>query len=385
MLGLALGFALLHAQPAQAHRPNETYIYMQLDGAAFTGRFETRVSDIAPMFELDSDGDGQITDAEFEAGFERIRTELQGSLSFTIDGAPVDITITDYGFYSEDLSDRYAQVRFTVNSAGPIPDMILARYVGALPIQIPGHQVMMLIESNSAIGLQANESYVSIVFSASNPEQELHFGAASAWDTIVLFAYHGVYHILLGFDHLAVLIAVLLPSVLLASAGVWTAQGSLGTGLMRALAWVTIFTAGQAVTLTLGAYGLLDAPRQPVDIAFALSALVFAALNIFVVGRAWMPAALLALGLLHGLGYTAVVEPLGISDVTRISALLGFSLGLQLGQIIVVALVFPVLFVLRDWRLFVPAVLKGGSALIIAAAIYWFAARGLTVLQSLIA
>jgi hypothetical protein len=74
------------------------------------------------------------------------------------------------------------------------------------------------------------------------------------------------------------------------------------------------------------------------------------------------------------------MEPLGIARVTLVQSLLGFNLGVEIGQIFIIAVVFPVLFLMRKQGWYERLILKGGSWALIAVATWWFGERALSLI-----
>ena len=76
------------------------------------------------------------------------------------------------------------------------------------------------------------------------------------------------------------------------------------------------------------------------------------------------------------------VAPLGAGGVSLVSALAGFNIGVEIGQLIVVGSVFPVLYFLRRTTFYKPVILHGGSAVLIAIAMFWFVERVIGIITS---
>lgn len=147
----------------------------------------------------------------------------------------------------------------------------------------------------------------------------------------------------------------------------------------RPLAWqVTAFTVAHTVTLALSSFGVVRLPPSVVEPLIALSIAWVAIENVFTRRlHAWRPAVVFAFGLLHGLGFAGVLGELGLPQGERITALLAFNLGVEGGQVAVLALAFLVFGVWsrRPWyrgRLAVPA-----SLAIAAVGLYWAVTRAL--------
>jgi len=179
------------------------------------------------------------------------------------------------------------------------------------------------------------------------------------------FAGLGMFHILEGWDHLAfVLCLCLLVS---------------GRGL---LLLVTAFTVGHSASLALAYLGYISVPMRPVEAVIALS-VAFMAREAILQPQSAMPrngvglrhgAVVTGFGLLHGLGFASELEGLGISAGERITGLLTFNLGVEIGQLLFVALT---LFLLSAARLLAwqrqarLAALAGAGVL----GMYWFTER----------
>ena len=142
---------------------------------------------------------------------------------------------------------------------------------------------------------------------------------------------------------------------------------------------VTAFTLAHTVTLALGTLDVVRVPGSVVEPLIALSIVYVCVENIWARGRrmgAWRPAIIFAFGLLHGLGFASVFEEYGIPDGQLVPALLAFNIGVELGQITVLAACFLLVglwFRDRDWYRSVITV--PGSILIGLIGLYWVVTR----------
>jgi hypothetical protein len=155
----------------------------------------------------------------------------------------------------------------------------------------------------------------------------------------------GVQHIAEGTDHQLFLLTLLLPAPLLAARGRW--RGAVSTRMaVRRITTITLaFTLGHSVTLALGALGV-PVPQQPVEALIAVSILVAAAHAVrpLFPGREALVAA--CFGLVHGLAFSQTLRDLDLSGSRLVLSLLGFNLGIELMQLVVVTLVLPPLVLL---------------------------------------
>ncbi len=184
------------------------------------------------------------------------------------------------------------------------------------------------------------------------------------------YATLGVEHILLGWDHLLFVLALVLL-----------------VGWGRSLLWtITAFTAGHSVTLALASLGVVQVPQAPIEAAIALSIYVLAVELISarklaregkrtLTQRApWAVAA--GFGLLHGLGFAGALAEVGLPTAEIPLALFSFNVGIELGQLAFVGAVLLVAAALRKvplawprWSTAVPAYGIG------AMAAFWFLQR----------
>jgi hydrogenase/urease accessory protein HupE len=136
----------------------------------------------------------------------------------------------------------------------------------------------------------------------------------------------GVEHIIGGIDHLLFLLALL----------------ALSRGVWPTVKIVTAFTVAHSITLSLAALGLVHMPARIVEPLIAASIVWVAVENLVApggVGRRWLIAA--AFGLVHGLGFASALIELDLSRETLVRALIGFNVGVELGQLAFVAVVMP--------------------------------------------
>jgi len=171
--------------------------------------------------------------------------------------------------------------------------------------------------------------------------------------TVGSYAALGVTHILAGYDHLLFVFALLLL----------VREG-------RRLFWaVTAFTLAHSMTLAAATLGWLKIPPSPVEAVIALS-IVFLAFeltlppehpNLLVKRFPWI--ASFAFGLIHGLGFAGALREIGLPEGDVPLALLGFNLGVELGQILFIACVLG-----GGWAVFslFPTLRRGSSGRVVA-------------------
>lgn len=190
--------------------------------------------------------------------------------------------------------------------------------------------------------------------------RDARFGvAASAARSTTSFVMLGIHHILSGYDHLLFLVGLLL-------------SGGTLLGLVKI---VTAFTLAHSVTLSLAVLDLVTVPDRLVEGVIALSIAFVAAENLAprpAVGRRWIVS--FVFGLVHGFGFSSALRELGLGRQNLAVSLLGFNVGVEIGQALVIAALLPVLLLLRRTRWKSRAV-AGSSLAILAVGLILFVER----------
>jgi hypothetical protein len=164
------------------------------------------------------------------------------------------------------------------------------------------------------------------------------------------FLLSGIHHILIGWDHLAFLLALIAGAFWMTdktrSDASKLTQTFASRPFRQLIIVVTAFTVAHSITLSLAMTGYLQLPGGPVEIAIALSVALAAALNFFPrKHQSWtFPAGLaFSFGLIHGLGFASVMSQVATGSSTLLWSLAGFNLGVEIGQIMFVGIAYLVL------------------------------------------
>jgi hypothetical protein len=216
--------------------------------------------------------------------------------------------------------------------------------------EIPGHFVLFVVDTDFAGGKL--DDRIELVGSLQGDRTVLRVdrGKPSRWSGFMAAFRSGMHHIAIGYDHMLFLLVSLLPLPLLAQGRRWAAHRPARPTLWAVLAVVTAFTIGHSATLVLAAAMDLKLPAQPVEIVIALSILVSAihALRPLFPGREAVVAGLF--GLIHGLAFATLITRIGIGATERTLAILGFNLGIEAAQLVIVAIATPLLLILTRSR-----------------------------------
>ena len=188
----------------------------------------------------------------------------------------------------------------------------------------------------------------SHVLGARGAQRVVGGAAGGALGQLVAYVHEGVWHIWLGFDHILFLVSLLLPAVLVRRDRAWQPAASFRASFVEVAKVVTAFTAAHSITLTLAALGVVALPSRLVESAIALS-VVLAALNNVAPVVQQRPldrgVRLRAAARLRVRGRAA--GPRTAAPTALALSLAGFNLGVELGQLAIVAAFLPVAYALR--------------------------------------
>lgn len=355
--GLCLTFFLLLSVSAQAHRSSDAFLQLQPhlqaqdqsqtdpDAHYVDGRYDLFIGDWDLLLALDTNADGDIRWGEIRSQQAQIKAVLGQGLQLSVaesagENACQLIAINLAAVRYQDENYLRSNLRWRCPGAQAL------RLHYSLFEGINSAHRMFLQASTSAAETDAEAAIVSAPVILA-PGQHWQAQARTMADVFMSFFQEGLVHIAIGYDHILFLCCVLLGCVVHWQGRRWQAKASARACLLEVLALVTAFTLAHTLTLALAVFGVLRVPTQPVEILIAASVL-FSALNLMrpVIQRR-MFYLVFAFGLLHGLGFAAVVAELELASGARAFSLLAFNLGVEAGQLVLVALLMPLLLWLR--------------------------------------
>jgi hydrogenase/urease accessory protein HupE len=363
---------LLCASPASAHPAPFSYLDLHLDGSGLSGTLVVHDLDAAHDLGV-ADADTLLDPATAARYRDALLALLTPRLVLTLDGVPAAITWGAIDVVPDRQSLRLA---FTVSRSRPGRVGINAYVFPYDPI----HQTFVNIYEDTALKLQ-------LILDASHRDAEYYSGTTQGrWAVVKTFVVSGIEHILIGPDHILFLVGLLL----------------LGGTLSRLALIVTSFTIGHSITLSLAALDILSPSARFIEPLIALTIVVVGADNLLVlrsrkkrsvpsaalgsppsvaVGsrpseadiRAWLA---LVFGLIHGFGFAYVLKEFGLPQAALGWSLFAFNLGVEAGQLLIVAVVAGALTLVRRYNENAARrVALVGSIGVILAGVYWFIER----------
>jgi HupE / UreJ protein len=342
-----LALACLAASSALAHERSRALLTLTVAHDRLDGRLEVSLRDLEDAVGVDANGDFAITWGELERRQPEIVLYALDRLRIGGDGAACalhagELAVDVHGGASYAVLVFFApactaQARVTVD------------YALLFGID-PAHRALVSLDGDYA---------ASGMLSADRPTLEL-LRTESSWASVRRFVAEGIVHIWQGYDHLAFLALLVLPAVL-GRRGVSAARSWRPAALDIARI-VTAFTAAHSLTLGLAVLGVIDVPVRAVEAIIAASVLIGAIMNLLpgAVRLGWRLA--FGFGLVHGLGFANALRDLGVEGAGVFASLGGFNLGVELGQLAIVAAALPPLLALR-------AAPRCGGAVMIASSV----------------
>ncbi|MCC6327680.1 MAG: HupE/UreJ family protein [Acidobacteria bacterium] len=343
-------FILFAFAIVQAHDPGLSAAEVKLDGNLLKVRVSYARADIESLVKLDLEGNGDVSQSEFDTSRVQLETLAADGIEIRFENEPagseaVSAAIDDSGAIHFDLSfARAGHEQFTFR------DLMIGRLA-------QGHKQYFSVISADGRRIEeklldAKIDAVAVDLSSVEPERP---------QTFLQFILLGVEHILTGFDHLAFLLALLL----------------FGGSFREAAKIITSFTFAHLISLALATFNLIQLPSGIVEPLIAASIIYVGLENIFRREIKWRWLLTFAFGLIHGLGFAAVLRDLGFgSDIGQtVVPLLSFNLGVELGQVGIAALVLPLIWKLKQRPSFTPVYVPVCSTLLVLLGGYWLIER----------
>lgn len=348
-----------------AHKASDSYLVLSVQGTTVSGQWDIALRDIDFALGLDANGDGAITWGELRARHKDIAAWALGHLNLQRGG---DCALQ----VNQHLVDTHSDGNYAVlGLSGTCPSATQA-------LQIH-YRLLFDLDAlhRGLLRLSLDGITQTAVLGPDTGVLTLGAGQASRLDQFVQYVVEGIWHIWIGFDHILFLLSLLLPAVLVLTAKRWEGVATFRIALREVLWVVTAFTMAHSITLTLAALQIVALPSRWVESAIAASVVLAAANNLWPVveHRRWVVA--FVFGLIHGFGFASVLTDLGLPADTLVLSLLGFNLGVETGQLAIVAGFLPAAYLLRNTALYRRGIFMGGSALTLLVALVWLAERAL--------
>jgi hypothetical protein len=368
---------------ATAHTASTGHLEVRVGNGGLTADILLAIRDLDELSGLDGDGDGRIVWRELKAREAELTRYVSERVRFMADGRPIRPAATS--LLVDSRSEGFFAV-FRQSIPGIRPHRVGIDYT-VFRERDPLHRTLVRFADPAGVRSAVLGVAPTVEFDVGNPDRG---------PTFLGFLREGLHHIWTGYDHLAFLLALLLPAVLRRTGNGWEPLEGFRSALVRILGIVTAFTAAHSLTLALAALDVLRPPSRWVESAIAASILFAAVGNIrgrtpgagalaptnrsvWARGFWWLSNRPLAVaflfGLIHGFGFAGVLAEMELGPGGVLLPLLGFNVGVELGQMACVLAFFPVAFLLRGSTLYRRGLLPGLSGAVGLLACAWLVDR----------
>lgn len=346
-------YFMVFAMPTLAHNISTAYLKADARGSSISGSLRLDVLDVNRLLPLDLNGDGQITWGEAKSGREQFGTEILRQIYFTQLALPAchpklgDVTaeLLNASYYL--VVNWSAECDFEPNA----------------PVKVWYDMLFDLDRSHVAIA--SFNGGDPVLFNAGQRVRELTIKPLGLAEQFMSFLREGVWHIFIGYDHILFILTLVMAVFHMAS----------GRIFVELLKVVTAFTVAHSITLFLVGTGLLSLPTRLVESTIALSIVIGAVNNLY----RFLPGTTVGLafvfGLIHGFGFASVFQELSPSASGLVIAVLSFNIGVEVGQLVIVACAVPLFSALRKAGFFDVWIYKYGSVAVSLIALVWLFER----------
>jgi hypothetical protein len=189
--------------------------------------------------------------------------------------------------------------------------------------------------------LITKDSIQTFVLSPSKSDLTINLKkTVSLFEYFKLFLIEGIWHIWIGIDHILFLLMLILPITLIYNKNFFTS-------FKEVLKIVTAFTISHSITLSLSMFNVIETNDRIIETLIAFSVLTTAILNIKPIKlKTWILA--FGFGFIHGFGFANVLKELELPSQNFLTTLFGFNIGVEIGQIIIVLVLLPIIYIFRN-------------------------------------
>lgn len=366
--------AFLMGKQAKAHSfpDSKVEIYIQQNSLFLQFKTPLEILNLASKLQVDTLLDAKEVDSIKSYFLKHISAFDQLQSKWDLSFGKVFIQKTDYlsfGKYQEIVVEMY----LTPSKKESLKSFSF--FCDAITHQIVNQSTFLIIKQDIENGIfESNAREVGIINVDFRTNKilpvKIELGKGGKYNGFKNMVVLGMQHIREGTDHLLFLLVLLLPALLIVDQKQWCAFAGTKQSLIKLINIITSFTIGHSITLLFGALGWASLPTQPVEIVIAISILVsaihaikpiFYGKEIFIAG---------GFGLIHGLAFASVLANLHLDTLGLVISILGFNLGIEFMQLLVVVLVIPCLILLAKTAYYKYVRLIGAVFAVIASIIW---------------
>ena len=360
---------ILSHSSAFGHKLGQSYTYLRIYDDKIMGRFEIILDDLNRALSRNSAAP-PITLENLNEHLEEIQEYFKNHVTFTVNGEQLGYRFTEFDTFEQ----KYLQLKFSLTEKRSTPVLIDIDYSVMFDVDIE-HIGMVLIEQYWRANIFNNEAQPALIFTKSHQSQQLDLSNYTMLKGFIGVVKLGVRHIWFGFDHLLFLIALVLPAAMIRREHQWEPVTKFNSAIFYLIKLVTLFTIAHTMTLSLAALSVIDLPTRLVDLVIAISIAIVALDILFPIFKKKIAYVVFIFGLFHGFSFASVLSHLGVLGEHTALSLFGFNLGIEIGQVAVILIIFPILYLIRDYTFFPKIILKYGAVALIMLSAVWFVER----------
>ncbi len=324
---------------AGAHDPGLSGSVVQISDDRIVSHDSFSWKDIDGLVRVDANGDGKVEDAELLAKSPELEALGAQMFSWQVNGSSLTRVSTTATIGSDENRDLiFTSIYLRPGNSEPAA---LAISFGGLDRLSSGHRHVLEVQNEQGEAISRDllgRDHRATIVEMGAPDSH-RAGAAAAskataapFTTFPRFVFLGAEHIVTGYDHLLFLVAIVLAC----------------QSFRTLVICITVFTVAHSLTLILATLGVIRVSPDIVEPIIAASIVTVALLHLFAPGlNRYLPALTFAFGLIHGLGFAGSIAPVMAAGTGGRSGLIislaGFNLGVELGQLLIVLLLVPLL------------------------------------------
>ncbi|MBI3990310.1 MAG: HupE/UreJ family protein [candidate division NC10 bacterium] len=336
---------LLHTSPLFAHPINVAYADIVVKAQEVEIALSMNLFELDLLLSLDRNLDALVDQGELDARRSGILEYLRGRIAVLAEGKELPLEAgpfrTGLGSDGKALFEgtfwfqaRHPLTAFTIRCE-PLTDLG------------PDHKTLAKITREGRIGQFVFQK--GVVYGV---------GKKDVLGYLIQFLKLGIFHIFTGYDHILFLFGLLL----------------VGGTLFNIVKIVTSFSLAHSLTLSLAALGAVNLPTRLIEAGIALSIVYVALENLLFKNfdKRWLVS--FSFGLIHGFGFANILKEMHLPRSGLIASLFSFNIGVEVGQVVIVLLILPLLWILGRTKAY-KAVVTSASAFILSLGLLWFYQR----------
>ena len=309
---------------------------------------------------LDTNENGLISWKEIKAKKDEIANFVLPHLKISTDGELCQNSLTNFEVYRR-AHQSYIKLHIDLLCSSPKTETKL--FYDLFFDVDKGQKVFLTLKDQN--------SSQPMILSSRTREITIKTKHASAFQSFINFLTEGIWHIWTGFDHILFLLMLLIPSVIYYHQKKIKPQNSLKKILIAVLKIVTAFTIAHSITLALSILDIVNINMKFIEISIALSVLFTALNNIFVFMKTKIWILAFGFGLIHGFGFANALKEMTLKSSELIYSLVGFNLGVEVGQLAIVIVVVPLIFLTRHSKFYRYMILYGLATFTAIISLLW--------------